>query len=159
MMNAISIIGAIASILGAVYAWRQATNAKRYSDKAGSQFAKQRSISELAHLKTLWKATYEILAPFGPSARPVDLRGKSTADAARIAQDFIAEVKNKESYLSSITDLGARCSTLHQHIADFSDAREDAMKKRGSILLSAMEDLNAAICLILSTVQEKVDLS
>lgn len=160
MIDALYIVGAVASILGAFYSWRQAASAKRYAEKAGSQFARHRRSSDLSHLKNLWDSTYAVLAIFGACARPVDLRGRNTAEAARKAQDYLTAVMDRRSSLQTILDLSNRHITLTKLLSNFSSARNtNDMRGHGTDLLNGLGDLNAAVCAALNKEMETVDLT
>lgn len=160
MINALYILGAIASILGAIYAWRQAANAKKYAERAGKQVAEHRRTSDLSHLKALWKSTYEVLANFGPCARAIDLRGKNAAEPARKAQDYLTAVMSRKSSLEAIDDLDNRLTKLTELLNKFSSARStDDMKSSGTTLLNELCDLDAAVRSALNKEREVMDLS
>ncbi|MDD4050956.1 MAG: hypothetical protein PHR28_03515 [candidate division Zixibacteria bacterium] len=158
MIDILYIFGAMASILGAIYAWRQATNAKAYAEKAKKQFAGHLRTSELSRLKTKWDSVYEALAIFGPGAQPTALRGRNTAEAGRKVQDYLAEVRR--SGLGTNVDIVTRLVGLDQLLDQFSRSRgADEMKTQGAILLNETQYLDAAVCTALSKEQEAVELS
>jgi hypothetical protein len=160
MTDALNILGTAASILGAFYAWHQATNAKAYAEKAKKQVAGHRRSSDLSHLRAKWETTYEVLAVFGASARPADLRGRNTTDAARQVQNYLAEVMSRRSSLLAIADLDERNAILTKLLSDFSSARSsDDMKSLGTELLNKLGNLDAAICTVLNREMETVNLT
>ena len=59
MIEALYIIGAIASIVSAISAWKYAKNAKNYAERSAEQIANQRKISELSELDSKWNEIYK----------------------------------------------------------------------------------------------------
>lgn len=152
-------VAAIASIVGAVFSWRYANQAKRHASQAENQIASQRRISELSQLQIRWNETYKALAIFGPGARASDLRGNNPSEPARSAQDYIEAVKRCSSSLQGIPDLDKRLEEVTPILVAFSAARSGQdLKEEGSTLLTKLSDLNSAINSVLIFDKEKVDL-
>jgi hypothetical protein len=159
MLELLYLAGAVASILGAVFAWRQATNARRHATMAKEQIVRQRWIVELSGLVRQWDEVYSLLASFGPSAKLSVIRGRSTDRPARKAQDYVEAVKACRSSLSLIDHLDKRLADIASAINEFSVARSGLeLKTSGTNLLSNLSDLNAAIQSALVLDREKVDL-
>ena len=150
-------LGAIGSIIGAVFSLRYANQAKRYATRAEIQIASKRRISELSQLELRWNDTYKALAVFGAGSRTTDLRGKDSSDAARKAQDYLEEVNRCDSSLQGVTDLRQRIEESFSMLEAFSAAKYNQdLKDTGTRLVNKLSDLNAAIGSSLITDKEKV---
>ncbi len=159
-MELLSGIASLASIAGAIFAWRQATNAKKFADKAEIQVAKARRIADLSVLKIRWDDAYKFLAVFGPSSSENSLRGRSQALAARKVQDYVVEVTKCQSSLKSLSELDKRIGRINAILGDFSSSQDTLeLKEKGSLLIQELGHLDAGICSILQSDREDIQLS
>lgn len=159
MIDALYIIGAIASIGSAIYAWNYANNAKKYAERSAEQIANQRRISELSELDSQWNETYKSIAIFGSGARVSELSGKNPSEAARIVQDYLVKINKYQSSFQEVDNIEDIIKNLDNKLVQFSKARSGVdLKASGSDLLNNLSSLNSKIHKILTALRENINL-
>ncbi|WP_430737753.1 hypothetical protein [Psychrobacter sp. VH5] len=102
MSEIVNWIGSICSILGAIYALRQANVAKKAANLAQSikhQLISHRKTSELSELQALLNAAQKAFNKYG-SSNPKGLAGISHNLDAEVVLDFINKLKSFRDYFS-----------------------------------------------------------
>lgn len=102
MSEIINWIGSVCSILGAIYAARQANIAKNAANLAQSikhQLINHRKTSELSELQALMNAAQKAFTKYG-SSNPKGLAGISHNSDAEVVLDFIHKLKSFRDYFS-----------------------------------------------------------
>jgi hypothetical protein len=157
MIDLLYIVGAFASILGALLAWRQFANTKRLAEQTRIRIAGIEKIAQLSRLEDQWHDVYGVLAVFAAGARPIDLRGKNNSNAARKAQDYIEAINGASTSLQNINNLGDRLNDAHNVLNEFSCARSGGdLKEKGTALCKKLSELNADITRVLISTRESL---
>lgn len=159
IIDALYIMGAVASVLGAFISWRHASSAKAFAEKVRRQLAQRRVMSNLSSLLEQWEATKLLLSKFGPAARSRGLEGKDTKLAAEATQDYISELTEHRLSIRCVKDIDTRISQCSYWLGEFADATDGAdIKRSGTQLLSRLGDISADIKSELLKQQETVEL-
>lgn len=131
----ISVLGSIASILGAYWAFREskkAINAAKAVNRARQEIMDRREIAELAQLHNEIKRILRLVAKVGPTSTSQYMKGLNCAEIAREVEVFIALILERRSHYSgSFADRATELrNNLKEDIEGLAEARSFEDKKR-----------------------------
>ncbi len=107
METFLSIVGSVASIFGAIWAWVEAKKAARSADAAErvrQELVDRRKLVEVAQIHSEIKRVLGVVAKVGPTSTPQLVRGLNCADIAREVETFAAMLLERGSHFSDLSD-------------------------------------------------------
>ena len=107
----ISIIGSIASIGGAAWAFREAKNASlsaSHAEKVRDEIIERRKIIEVSQVYTETSRILKIISNVGPSCNPSMLKGVNCGNIARDVEEYARFINEHSSYFSDFFENKAR---------------------------------------------------
>ena len=117
-MDYLSIIGSLASILGAIWAWKEARSSEKSANKAKQikeQLISHRKTSELVELQSLHNTALLAFKKYGSSSS-TSLTGINHNSDAQLSLDFIHKLKEFREYFNSMS--GNAADNLFNEIND-----------------------------------------
>ena len=143
MSELINWVGSICSILGAIYALRQANVAKKAADVAQSikrQLINQRKTSELSELQALLSTAQKAFTKYGSSS-PKSLVGIAHNVDAEVVIDFIHRLKSFRDYFADHSTNAAdeTYNEINSELIEFRKASSGAkISEHGSNILNSV---------------------
>ena len=143
MSEIVSWLGSVCSILGAVYAMRQAFLAEKAADLAQSikrQLVNHRKTSELAELQALLGTAQKAFSKYG-SSNPKALAGVAHNSDAEVALDFIHRLKSFREYFADHFSNAAdnTYKEINTELVEFRKASSGAkISEHGSNILNSI---------------------
>lgn len=137
-VTALTIIGSIASILGAVWSLIEASKSRRAAkaaEKARDDLIDRRKIAEVALVHSETKRILNVASRVGPFCTPELVRGIDCAEIAREVSQYITLVSEQsEHFAEFFENKGADlCRDLKPEVEALSVAHDfDEKKKRGT---------------------------
>ena len=113
----LSIVGSIASIFSAIWAFREAKNAARAADAAERtrrEMVDRRDLAEVAQIHAEIKRILSLVARVGPTSTAQLIKGVNCADIAREVEVFIAMLLERRSHFSDF--YGDRATELRNDL-------------------------------------------
>lgn len=151
MDSTLTIVGTIASIVGAWISWNQASKAKDAAQevkRVRTQLIDQRKTSELSKIQASCRKALDSMVKYGPASTPTGLAGNSTAKDSFDVQEFILLIKEHSTHFGNKTPNEADefCNILMPLLESFanSSAIEDQMKY-GKQLVANLSSISATI--------------
>jgi hypothetical protein len=151
MDSTLTIIGTLASIVGAWISWNQASKAKDAAQEAKrirTQLVDKRKTSELSKIQVSCKKALDSMFKYGPASTPTSLAGNSTEKDSFDVQEFILLIKEHATHFGNKTPNEADefCKVLTPLLESFanSSAIEDQMKY-GKQLVANLSSISATI--------------
>lgn len=105
METFLSIVGSLASIFGAIWAWVEARKAARSADTAErvrEELVDRRKLAEVAQIHSEIKRVLGVVAKVGPTSTPQLVRGLNCADIAREVETFAAMLLERGGHFSDL---------------------------------------------------------
>lgn len=135
METLISILGSIASIGGAIWAWHQANEASSSATKAEKvrdEIIDRRKIIEVSQVHAETKRILNIVSKVGPSCNPDLLTGVDCGSIAKEVEKYSRFINEHSSYFSDLFENRATelCSGLNGDIEALSEAKSPVDKKK-----------------------------
>jgi len=133
----ISIIGSVASIGGAVWAFREAKNASlsaTQAEKVRDEIIERRKIIEVSQVHTETSRILKIVSNVGPSCNPSMLKGVNCGNIAKDVEEYARFINEHSSYFTCFFENEAKelCTSLNGDIEELSEAKSfDDKKKAG----------------------------
>ena len=161
-MYIITIIGAIASIIGAGFAYWQASKAKGSADEAKSvraQLIDHRKASELSKIQASCKKALNSMTKYGAASTASSLDGIDTQNDSFNVQEFIILTKEHRAYFGNkrVNKADEFCNALTPLLDDFAQASTpDNQRKYGKQLVTHLSSINADIKKLLDSKRETV---
>lgn len=157
MMDWWTIIGTLASSLGAVIAIWQAAKAKKSAEEAErikNQIVRHRATSELSQLQALCRKAQNAMVKYGPASSSSSLQGVDRGKDAQEVQEFILFVKEHREYFgqTSKNQADILCDSINVLLNDFTEETLPLKQKElGTKILRRISDFT-------SVIKTKVDL-
>jgi len=134
MDSTLSILGSIASIAGAVWAFREAQKSADAATKAESlrdEIVHRRKLLEVSQVYADTKRILTIVSDVGPSSEPKRLRGVSSAKIAKEIEEYTRSLLEQSSHFADIFGNEARslCESLKTDIEALAEAVTPEDKK------------------------------
>lgn len=151
MEAALSIIGSIASILGAIWALVQAKKAACSADAAERVLrgmVDRRKLTEIVQVHTEIKRVLNVVARVGPTSTPQLVKGVNCADIAREVETFVAMLQKQRSHFSDLySDRATELrNSLKLDIEGLSEAKTFEDKKRfGKSIYYKIENFTSVV--------------
>jgi len=161
-MDALTIISAIASIIGAYIAIKHASKAKGAAEEAKrvrKQLIDHRKASELSKIQASCKKALNSMMKYGPASTPSSLAGISTQNDSFDVQEFIILTKEHRAYFGDtrFNKADEFCRVLTSLLDDFAQASTpDDQRKYGKQLITHLSSINAYIKKLLDSKRETV---
>lgn len=156
----LTILGTVASFIGAIIAFYQAYKSKQSANKAENvrlQLINQRKTSELATLDATCRKAQKSMTKYGPAATTISLEGISHGAGAEDVQEFILLLNESASLFGSTksSEINSHSSKLKTSLNKFvnSTCLEDTKKWGSDILFK----LNSMVAYIKNSLDEKRD--
>lgn len=135
METFLSILGSLASIIGAIWSLREAKNAAHSAEAAKhfhQQIVERRNLAEVAQIHTETMRIRSLVARVGPTSTAQLLKGVNCADIAREVEAFVATLLERRSHFSDL--YGDRATELRDDlrmdIEGLAEAKSFEDKKR-----------------------------
>jgi len=157
----LTVIGTIASLIGAIIAYRQAAEAKKSANEAESiknQIISHRTTSELSQLQTRCRKAQNAMAKYGPAASSSSLQGVDKENDAKEVQEFILLVKEHRGYFGPMSRNQADilCDKTNRLLNDFSEEMDYLKQKElGTKILLHINEFAAVIKKLVDLEAEK----
>lgn len=158
----ITVVGTLASVASAIFAWRQAETARDSANKAEeirTQLISHRKTSELSELKVALGKAQTAMTKYGPASAKSSLQGVNQARDASDVQDFLLSLKENRNLFqrNGINSADILCTRLYELIATFSSATTSSNKKEaGTELLEAINSFSPVVKQALDSRKEGV---
>jgi len=150
-MSILTVIGTVASIIGAWVSVKyasKASDAAKEAKRIKSQLIDQRKASELTKLQVSCKRALGSMVKYGPASSPTSLAGISTEKDSFDVQEFILLIKEHRTLFSNKTPNEADefCTVLTPLLDDFanSSTTKDQLKFGKQIVMD-LSSISAAI--------------
>lgn len=129
-----SIIGSIASILGAVWAYAEARKAESSATKAETvrdEIIERRKIVEVSQVHTETNRILKVVSTVGPSCNPSYLKGVNCGAIAKDVEEYSRYINEHSSHFTDYFENKAQelCGNLHPDIELLSEAKSFEDKK------------------------------
>lgn len=158
----LSIIGAIASIGGALwalYAANEASKAASKAELARDEIIERRKIVEVSQVYTETKRILKIVSTVGPSCNQSLLRGIDCADIAKQVEEYSRFINEQSSHFSYIFENKAKelCADLNGDIEALSEAKIfDDKKKAGKSIYYKINNFMPTVKALADNKKEQV---
>ena len=159
-MVALTIIGTIASIVGAWISISYALKAKdaaEESKRIKSQLVSQRKTSELSKLEVSCKQALNSMMKYGPASTPASLAGINTQKDSFDVQNFIVLLREHRLYFGDtrFNKADVFCRDITALLDDFAQSStSDDQRKYGKQLFTCLSSISAAIKRLLDRMRE-----
>ena len=150
-----TIVGTIASLIGAIIAIWQASKAKSAASEAErvkEQIIDHRQTYELSNIQISCKKAQKIMAKYGPASSTNSLSGIDSEDDAKEVQEFLLLVTEHRDYFKHKlkpelwNEADALCNKIHPIINELVDDSESkAVKERGTKILLELNKFSSII--------------
>ena len=146
-----TIVGAVASFLGAGIAIWQASRAKsaaREAEKVKEQILGQRQTSELSQIQSSCRKAQNAMAKYGPASSSNSLQGTDSEHDAKEVQDFLLLVTEHREYFKHTrwNYADSICDKIHPMLNEFVDETEgEKLKAGGTIILLELNKFSSII--------------
>lgn len=150
LMDALYVLGAIASIVGALFAWRHAWNAGQSATAAeeakGALIERQRSGEAFRLLSEVSRAI-DVSRPIAIGANPNALRGGALEEIKEALQKLVDVFAENKHYLpdSRQTEVSALMSEVQDRIPKLQVDTSDSIKRHGSKIHEAIQSLSGIV--------------
>ncbi len=130
----ISVLGSIASIGAAIWAWVEAGKASKSATKAEAvkdEFVDRRELVEVSQVYAETRSILNTVSKVGPACNSEMLRGVNCADIAKEVEKYSRFINEQSSHFAESCDNKAKglCSALEDDIAALSEAKSFEDKK------------------------------
>ena len=130
----LSIVGSLASVISALWAWHEAIKASKAASKAESlrdEIVHRRKIVEVSQVHIETQRILRVIAKIGPSSTTTQLRGINSANIAADVDEFLRFLNEQSSNFSEPLKNRARelCDTVSADIEKLAEAKTPEDKK------------------------------
>ena len=130
----ISVVGSIASICGAIWAFieaRKASNAATKAENVKDEIIGRRKLVEVSQVYTETSRILKVASKVGPSSCQSLLRGVNCNSIAKDIEEYSRFINEHSSYFTDFFENKAKelCEQLHPHIEKLSEANTFEDKK------------------------------
>jgi hypothetical protein len=144
----LTIIGTLASIVGAWISWNQASKAKDAANEVKRiriQMIDQRKTSELSRIQASCKKALDSITKYGPASTLISLSGNSTVKDSSDVQEFMTILKEHTTHFSdkTVNDFFNVLTPILESFAN-SSAAED-QQKYGKQLWTHLSTMSSTI--------------
>lgn len=142
----LSILGSIASIGGAVWAWYHAVQASKSASKAElvkSEIIERRKIVEVSQVYRETTRVLSILSKVGPSCNASTLRGVNCSHIATEVAEFSRFINEHSQYFSELFENKAKklCKSIKDDIEKLAEAKDfDEKKNAGKTIYYKIDE-------------------
>lgn len=146
MENLLSIVGSIASIGAAIWAYYQAISAKKSASDAKryrDELIKKRKIVEVSALQTETMRILKVVSKVGPSCTEKNIRGIKSSDIAKEVEEFSRMLNTNKEHFTELFDNKAQvvCKKLEPLIESLSEATNfSSIKSTGKEIYYTIND-------------------
>lgn len=135
METLLTILGSIASIGAAIWAWIQAGEASKSATKAENvknEIIERRKIVEVSHVYAETSRILKIVSKVGPSSNSSTLRGVNCSHIASDVTEYSSFLNEHSSHFSDFFENKARdlCLSLKDDIEQLAEAKSFEDKKK-----------------------------
>lgn len=159
----LTIIGTLASLLGAGIAIWQSIQAKAFASQAErikNQLIGYRATSELSQLQAGCKKAQNSMAKYGPGSPSSGLKGVEPENDARDVQEFLLLVKEYREYFKERkrNQADALCEAINPLLKNFSDETNPLKQKElGTEILFHISDFTSVIKKLVDSKVQKLN--
>ncbi|WP_086930579.1 hypothetical protein [Agarilytica rhodophyticola] len=130
----VSVLGSIASIGAAIWAWVEASKASTSAKKAEivkNEIVDRRKLAEVSQVHAETSRVLKTVSKVGPSCNPTMLRGVNCAGIAKEVEEFSRFINEQSSHFTEFFDNKAKelCAALNDDIEALSEAKSFEDKK------------------------------
>lgn len=130
----ISVIGSIASIGGAIWAFfeaRKSSRAATKAEKVRDEIVSRRKLIEVSQVHAETARILKIVSTVGPACNPSLLRGVNCGSIAKDVEEYSRYINEHSSHFNDFFENKAKelCQDLHSDIEALSEARSFEDKK------------------------------
>ena len=148
MDSTLTIIGTIASIIGALVSIIYASKAKDAAKRIRAQLIDQRKTSEISKIQASCKKALGSMVKYGPACTPTSLSGISTEKDSFDVQEFILLIREHRTHFDNKTlnEADEFCNVLIPLLESFanSSTTED-QQKFGKQIVMNLSSISATI--------------
>lgn len=135
MESFLSIVGSIASVVGAWWALREAKKSEAWANKAEQihdELVHRRKLTEVAQVHSETKRVLSVVARIGPSCTQQQAKGVNSADIAKEVESYVRLVLEQCNHFSNIFGNQALtlCDDLKDDIEGLAEAKSVEDKTR-----------------------------
>jgi F0F1-type ATP synthase alpha subunit len=147
----VTIVGTVASILGALVSFTQAAKSKSAADLAGNiktQLISHKETSELTKVQSSCKTAQRAMAKYGPGSTPEGLIGVDKAADAATVQEFLSVLIEHRDYFGSVEP--NKADDFHKQLSDFLDKfslanDQNQAREHGKLIVMSLDRCSAEI--------------
>lgn len=130
----LSIIGSIASIASALWAWYEASKATKAASRAETvknELIQRRKLVEVSHVHMETKRILKVVSKVGPSSNATQLRGVNCAAIASDVEEYSRFLNEQSTHFSKQFANSAKdlCTNLNGYIEALAEAKSPEEKK------------------------------
>lgn len=130
----ISIVGSIASIFGAIWAWQEATKSKEHASKAEKfrdELVHRKNIAEVSKLHIETSRILKLVSKVGPTCTKNGVRGVKGDEIAREVEEYTRFLNEHSIHFSDFFHNNAKelCGSLRPLLESLSEATDFEQKK------------------------------
>ena len=134
MESLLTLIGSIASIAGALWAFYEAKKASTFANKAEvlrDEMVQRREMVEVTQVHAETTRILKVASKVGPSTNSILLQGVNCADVAKEIEEYSRYINEQSSHFSVFFENKAQelCSDLREDIELLAEARSFKDKK------------------------------
>jgi hypothetical protein len=158
----LTIVGTLASLLGAGIAIWQSVKAKASANEAErikNQIFGYRATSELSQLQAGCKKAQNSMSKYGPGSPSSSLKGVEPENDARDVQEFLLLVKEYREYFKERrrNQADSLCDAINPLLKDFSDeTNPQKQKDLGTQILFLVSDFTSVIKKLVDSKIQKI---
>lgn len=162
MEPVLTIIGTIASIIGAFVAVKYAKNSEVFAKEAKKvrdQLIGQRKTSELSEVHAYLRKAQNAMVKYGQASTPALLQGVHVSHDAQEVQDFLLLLKEHRALFGSSNpnDADLLCEKLNPLLENFVDEKDTSNRtKMGREILSHINNFMPNVKKVLDTRKDKI---
>lgn len=151
MLSVLTIVGSIASLVGAWISVQQARKSKTAAEEAKkvrAQLVDHRKTSDLAQMQIQCRKAQKSMEKYGPGSVPSSLKGVDPAHDAREVQDFILYISEHRAYFGNKSPNKADefCQVVTPLLDSFAQASTpDELRKNGKQIVIHLANMAAII--------------
>jgi hypothetical protein len=130
----LAIIGSIASIASAIWAWYEARRALKAASRAEvvrDEIIQRRKLVEVFHVHTETQRILKVVSKVGPSSNPAQLRGVNCSSIASDIEEYSRFLNEQSTHFSRQFENSAKdlCTSLNADIEALAEAKSPEDKK------------------------------
>jgi hypothetical protein len=150
-MSILTVIGTVASIIGAWVSVKyasKATDAAKEAKRIRAQLIDQRKTSELSKIQASCKKALDSMVKYGPASTPTSLAGISTKKDSFDVQEFILLIKEHRTHFDNKTlnEADKFCNVLIPLLESFANSSTiENQQKFGKQIVMNLSSISATI--------------